>query len=245
LQSLSHGDQSNPSRRRVFHAAFSEDGEQIISISEDGTFKMWEASSGRPIPVEVRHGAQASHAALSRSGHFVVTAGKDGVARVWDVRKPRPDPQAFNHGTAIFFAGFSPDPDGERLFTASSTHFMASSNEVRIWNRQTGELIGSLISRAAGTALTCIALSPDGAYLATVGDDGNARFWPVADGTQNVELKGHSAGIIFLNYDRTGRRIVTTSRDATARIWDAASGKTLAALPHKGQVNHAAWSADG
>jgi WD40 repeat protein len=34
-------------------------------------------------------------------------------------------------------------------------------------------------------------------------------------------------------FSRDGQRIVTASRDKTARVWDAASGQLLATLPHK------------
>ena len=43
-----------------------------------------------------------------------------------------------------------------------------------------------------------------------------------------------------------GSRIVTASRDKTARIWDAASAKEIAVLRgHEGAVNSAAFSPDG
>jgi WD40 repeat protein len=43
-----------------------------------------------------------------------------------------------------------------------------------------------------------------------------------------------------------GWRIVTTSADKTARIWDAATAKEIAVLRgHEGRVNSAAFSPDG
>jgi WD40 repeat protein len=43
-----------------------------------------------------------------------------------------------------------------------------------------------------------------------------------------------------------GKRIVTASRDRTARIWDAATGEPIAVLGgHDGPVRSAAFSPDG
>jgi WD40 repeat protein/serine/threonine protein kinase len=42
-----------------------------------------------------------------------------------------------------------------------------------------------------------------------------------------------------------GARILTASRDNTAKLWDAASGKLIASFAHQNGVGHAAFSPDG
>ena len=42
-----------------------------------------------------------------------------------------------------------------------------------------------------------------------------------------------------------GARILTASRDKTAKLWDAASGKLIASFAHQASVYHAAFSPDG
>jgi WD40 repeat protein/serine/threonine protein kinase len=42
-----------------------------------------------------------------------------------------------------------------------------------------------------------------------------------------------------------GARILTASRDNTAKLWDAASGKLIASFAHQDEVLHAAFSPDG
>src|SRR4029079_7116519 len=47
-------------------------------------------------------------------------------------------------------------------------------------------------------------------------------------------------------FSRGGRRIVTSSEDRTARVWDAATGEPVTPpLLHNTAVQHAAFSPDG
>jgi WD40 repeat protein len=56
----------------------------------------------------------------------------------------------------------------------------------------------------------------------------------------------HGAGVTCAAFSPDGKRIVTTSDDQTARIWDAATGKQIAVLRgHEGTVLSAAFSSDG
>ena len=59
-------------------------------------------------------------------------------------------------------------------------------------------------------------------------------------------LRGHSEGINEVRFSPQGLRVVTASRDRTARLWSVRTGETLATLKgHEGQVNGAEFSPDG
>jgi WD40 repeat protein len=59
-------------------------------------------------------------------------------------------------------------------------------------------------------------------------------------------LLGHQAEVVALAYSPAGRRLVTGSRDKTARLWDTATGRELFTLRgHEGPVTFAAFSPDG
>ena len=51
--------------------------------------------------------------------------------------------------------------------------------------------------------------------------DHTARIWDAAAGVQLAVLSGHGDGVWSAAWSPDGRRIVTTSADQTARIWDA------------------------
>ena len=64
-----------------------------------------------------------------------------------------------------------------------------------------------------------------GWFAATASDDNTARVWKRAPGHDFEELKNHTAPLTGLAWSRDGRRLVTTSKDHRAIIWDV-SGET-------------------
>jgi WD40 repeat protein len=59
-------------------------------------------------------------------------------------------------------------------------------------------------------------------------------------------LHGHDNQVLNASYSRDGKRIVTASRDGSARLWYAANGRLIGVLPgHKREVLNAAFSPDG
>jgi WD40 repeat protein len=61
-----------------------------------------------------------------------------------------------------------------------------------------------------------------------------------------ILLAGHSGSVDAVAVSPDGTRIVTASRDKTARVWEAATGKEIARLEgHGDYVTSAAWSPDG
>ncbi len=52
----------------------------------------------------------------------------------------------------------------------------------------------------------------------------------------------HGSKVTSASYSPDGRRILTASRDTTARVWDAATGEPVTPLlKHRGIVNRAAF----
>ena len=67
-----------------------------------------------------------------------------------------------------------------------------------------------------------VSFSPDGQYIATVGEDGEdgtARLWNLS-GQLIAELKGHQGFVYSVSFSPDGERIATAGQDSTARIWN-------------------------
>src|SRR5262249_53581786 len=86
--------------------------------------------------------------------------------------------------------------------------------------------------------LRLIALDPDKCCV-------EARVLDPADGREHARLRGHTGPILAAAFSPDGNRIVTSSRDATIKLWDA-DGRELMTLPSDGREPvHLRFSDDG
>jgi beta-lactamase class A/Tol biopolymer transport system component len=160
----------------------------------------------------------------------VLTTGEDGFVRLWDA------------------------PSGEEV---QNFHHRNEDGSLRRWDPMSGEevQISTHMSEHeaedqwAGSKMYA-AWSPDGnrvlTYSSSDGDDFRVLVWQVS-GSENtltpVVLEGHGGHITSAEWNRDGRRILTASRDGTARIWDASEGRELFILRgHEHTLHTAAWS---
>jgi WD40 repeat protein len=95
--------------------------------------------------------------------------------------------------------------------------------------------------------ITAVAWSPDGRRLATVADH-TAEVWDAQTGDAVTTLDGqygdHDVNSVVWTPD--GRRLALAGTTTTAGVWDANSGKQIAATSrHPGKLRAIAWSPDG
>jgi WD domain, G-beta repeat/KAP family P-loop domain len=68
-----------------------------------------------------------------------------------------------------------------------------------------------------------VAYAPDGAALATGGDDRTARIWDARTGQQQHQLTGHTGSVRSVAYAPDGATLATAG-DTTIRIWNPRNG---------------------
>jgi predicted ATPase/WD40 repeat protein/tetratricopeptide (TPR) repeat protein len=84
-----------------------------------------------------------------------------------------------------------------------------------------------------------VALSADGALLASSGEDGTVRIWAVEGSACLSVLQGHRGAVRAVALSADGRLLASGGLDGTVRLWETSSGACVAILQgHGGSV----WS---
>jgi WD40 repeat protein len=222
----------------VAHAAFSPDGERVVTASRDGRAGLWEASTGANIAWLEGHRDRVSWAEFSPDGELVATASRDGTARIWDAFTGEARARLDGHKDFVSRLAFS--PTGRRLVTAGR------DATARIWDVATGKSLATL--RGHSRWVTRVEYTADGGTIVTASEDGSVRLWDAGSGAPQATLRPGGRRVLTLAVSPADGRIFGfgyVGRNA-AVLWDSSTGRELRRLPNQGSLAlSAAFSDDG
>ncbi|MBV9954483.1 MAG: c-type cytochrome [Pseudolabrys sp.] len=114
--------------------------------------------------------------------------------------------------------------------------------QIAIWTA--GKTQPDIVLKGHTAPIAALAVSPDGATLASASWDHTVRLWPVSGGEPRV-LEGHSQAVNGVAFTPDGRNVVSAGYDQTLRIWPLTGGAqvTIEALP--APLNTVAVARDG
>lgn len=212
------------------------DGRLLATGEKDGTVRVWEIESNRPIARLPAHNDMVRAVAFSPDSTQLVTGTHGRKLRLWDV-KTRKELLACPDGMVpkqILSADFL--ADGKRV--AVGIH-----QAVGIWNTETNtfELLKSTPIHPH-----MIRVSPDGSTIAAACHDSLVRLWDAESGELLHKLTGHTDEIQCVDFTPDGLQLASGSRDRSLRLWDVESGKQLRTFSgHGGWVTSVTCLADG
>jgi RNA polymerase sigma factor (sigma-70 family) len=186
--------------------------------------------------------------AFSPDGRLLVTGNQDGTLSLWDVASGK-EVRRFRQGGQVFSVAFS--PDGKVLATGGGER--GKAGEVRLWDAASGRELTAL--REHEDLIVSVAFAPDGRSLAAGSRDGLVTLWDVGVLRRRARWPGLGPAVYDVAFSPDGKRLASAGgeeflrdgqRDGTLRLWDATSGKQVAAIQgHAGTVTSVAFSPDG
>ena len=229
--------------------AFRPGGSWLATGSGDRLARLWNVSTlSKPgmqtgnlaaEPLELPgHGEDVTAVAFSPDGRWLATTSRDNTARLWDmpalpksglqVEAVVPEPLVLRgHEGWIWSAAFS--PDGHWLATGSA------DTTVRLWDVAALPSPGQRVAEPAQAtwvlhghelAVTAVAFSPDGRWLAAGGEDKTIRVWDVSaapDTAEPLVLRGHEEWVTSVAFSPDGSWLASASWDGTVRLWDSSA----------------------
>jgi WD40 repeat protein len=238
----------------VLCAAFSPDGGHVLTGSKDETARLWALKKKVRFSSRLPHPDAVWAAAVSADGQSIASASGDGLARLWSSSGQLLAEMKGHEGV---LRAVALSPDGQWLVTAGV------DDKLLLWSISNLSASGAktsikLMDESRQRNLTHLsaAFSPgNGALrLATGGSDGQLYLWKleVSNGQARLQPEDlrapprHGGPILSVAFDAQGERLITSSEEKVAKVWDAATGEPRQTLEgHEDWIRSATFSPDG
>jgi WD40 repeat protein len=198
---------------------------RLVSSGDDDTVRVWDLVTGR----DHAYPRPGVHAALDAHGSTIAAAGTDGIAILRDAGAWLPLDVRVKD-----FVDVSVSPD------ESKVAFVAKGGVVGLCSVTPRR--PCVAWRGHRDVSSAVAFSPDGAWLASAGDDPGVVLWSVPersnltadevsrlDDSKGVPLEG-SVKTFGVTFSHDATRIAGGARDGRVLVWDAATHKLIRAL---------------
>ena len=197
---------------RIFSLAAVPGTNQILAAGADNLVRVEDSQAGTILRTIEGHTAGATLGlGFSPDRRYVVSGGNEALTRVWN-RTNAEQVRAFagfRGGTKV--ASFS--PDGTRILTTFG-------GSTRLLNAETGAIEAEFLGELP-------VFSTDGQRIATASQDGTARLWDVATGTQIRAFSSPGSLLTAVAVSSDGMMLASGASDGGVHLWNILDGQSL------------------
>lgn len=206
----------------ISHATFLDD-EQLL-IAGKG-LQIWDLKSAQRQRILLGHDQIVNKSMPLPDSDQLLSASRDATFKLWDRSASKNPKTLFHHKQAVRGIDFS------RVQDLIAT----SSEDGRVVLFDSDGVVKRVLQH--DMPVFAVAFSPTQPMIATGSDDGHIRLWDLAGGPPK-SFKAHTDRIHSLDFDSTGDRIVSASRDKTVKISNVSNQQPLLVFDKHAECVH-------
>jgi WD40 repeat protein len=221
----------------VESAAFSPDGQTLLTGSSDHTARLWSVPGGKPLGGPLMHPTSVSAVAFAPDGHHLVTAQRGGLIRVLALPAGNPRDYRVPAG-ALSFVRLN--RDGRWLLPTGLSHWSCELRSTQVFDLTTGQCGGPPLE--ANGFIMDAAFSPDALQVAVADSRAASRqerfdqrgqwpgqllLWDWRAGTLQHDPLQLPSEPRKLDYRPDGRQLAVLGATGEVVVIDLATGKLL------------------
>lgn len=213
----------------VLDAAFSHDGQFIVSGDNEKLAYLWSVADGREVRRFAGHTGEVATAALAPDGKTLISGSYDRTAILWDAASGAQKAQIKDHTATVFQLACS--PDGRWLATGSEHEVLITP------------LDGTLSAHKLDGTCEPVCFAPDSSVLLTKGQgDGQLLLWSLKNFSRVKAIAlGENRTVWGCAFAPDGRTVILGLRENVGLLVERASGRICGTL--EGHTNHVRWAA--
>jgi serine/threonine protein kinase/WD40 repeat protein len=263
-----------PLEAEITSMMYNSDGTHLLVGTEDNAAYVFDTSTGEEFAHLEAHSGDVLSIAIAPSGEEIITGGADNTFYRWETRNGTVKitgmeggpVRAVDYGNTYYayatnanvawgtpggmfgtsFYKLSPTAANVlALALNDSETLLATGDEagyLQFWNPKTGEVVDT--HQAKELPLVALAFMPDSDFVLAGYEDGTVILYSTIDGEEQTYTTGQELAALAVYPD--GAKFATAHGNGGSRIWDTATGETLATYQEQSEsVRTIAFSPDG
>jgi WD40 repeat protein/GTPase SAR1 family protein len=220
---------------KVSVVAVTQDGQRIVSGSNDRSIQVFSLASGDLLSIFIHIGG-VNTLAIKPDEQQLISASINAPLQLWDLISSKFLANFGKHNDTVLALAIT--PDGQYGISGSVYA------PLQLWDLNSRKCLATFEGHT--DRVLALAITPDGQHVISGSADKTIRVWDLNSRKCLATFEGHTDRVLALAITPDGQWAVSGSEDKSIRIWSLNTGKPLSPLiEHDNAVNSVSITPDG